>query len=702
MSCIESTVNNNDIEEVYEFKIALKNLRLFDSSNPPLEPINYYKQQLSNLILLAQNKCDAAVTGSNPQQYPSENKAALSSAIEDARNVKNTGAAIDQFKTAIQQLNDAIASFDSSKNPEADKSVLAALISEARSRHASAVEGTEPLQYASGSKSALMSAINSAQVGKDNIYATEDQVSDAVTALSNALDIFISRRVSVGIQDVGAIVEAAKPGEDPLSVIAYTTKLTIAASERVDASDSVKSREYISGVNSFIKRAAPLVASLESTEERLEAFTEIMKAVETAVQKADLAGPEGTRLNQLSAGLAGKLLEKEASVVLSRSTGDKKIYANLSPAAVTELTGKLTKIEDLSIKLQDKLTSAGIKETVEKRALLDIPAAEGINSFEAELPDGLLNSMKSKSIDTVKLAAGALSMEFKPDVLGGSGGQPVKLSVNTKHKPGMVEVKIHAFTGSSQGSSSDYIALKDRVLVKVQYSPQSGEDTKNITVMYIDSQNREVNMSGWYDGDEGAVLFYTDHFSTFIVKSNPVSFKDISEGFWGEEAINVMAAKGIVSGKPGGKYDPDGTVTRAEFVKLVACVMNSVDDAAVSKLADVSESKWYYKYVASAEKAGLINAAPGTEFSPEENISRYDMAMILYNAIKQPSQEDYEKFTGFSDTGSLSKFSKSRLATVVKNELMLGNNGKFRPEDTASRAEAAQVVYRLYKIIKGL
>ena len=129
----------------------------------------------------------AAVEGTAPGQYPAGSKGTLEAAILDAESVSHSA---DQsiVDAAVVTLNDAIAAFQASVIGPSDTSALSAAITSAQTLHDGATEGTDPGEYAVGSKATLQSAIDVAA----SITSAEDQtvVDAAVVTLNDAVADF--------------------------------------------------------------------------------------------------------------------------------------------------------------------------------------------------------------------------------------------------------------------------------------------------------------------------------------------------------------------------------------------------------------------------------------------------------------------------------------------------------------------------------
>ncbi len=204
-------------------------------------------------------------------------------------------------------------------------------------------------------------------------------------------------------------------------------------------------------------------------------------------------------------------------------------------------------------------------------------------------------------------------------------------------------------------------------------------------------------MVGKYNAETGEVEFTTDHFSKYIIKSMAVTFNDVTAEFWGKKYIEAMASKGVINGIPDGSYDPNGKVTRAQFAKMLTIVAGLYDENADVGFTDVNKKDWFYKYVASAAKAGIILGYPDGSFDPDMYISRQDMAVMVSRVIGNSTLENADGILDFVDKSEVSAYAKNSVAIIVRSEIMKGKPGRiFDPKGDATRAEAAVVIYNYF------
>lgn len=177
------------------------------------------------------------------------------------------------------------------------------------------------------------------------------------------------------------------------------------------------------------------------------------------------------------------------------------------------------------------------------------------------------------------------------------------------------------------------------------------------------------------------------------------SFDDLEDAEWAREAIEYLADKKIVNGVGGNYFDPNGFVTREQFVLMIVNALELYVDGAVSSFKDMPEGHWAYDAVSSAFAKDIILGYTDTEFGTGENITRQDMAVIAYRASKFAGYSfDSAEFSDFTDEEDISDYARESVASMSKSGIINGyTDGRFGPTDTATRAQAAQIIYSIIK-----
>lgn len=178
--------------------------------------------------------------------------------------------------------------------------------------------------------------------------------------------------------------------------------------------------------------------------------------------------------------------------------------------------------------------------------------------------------------------------------------------------------------------------------------------------------------------------------------ANP--FVDVPDDVWYKKAVDYVYENGLFNGTSSTTFTPSKAMTRGMFVQVLANMTTSYDadyyKARDSYYEDVYKKSWMSAAVRWASDARIVNGTSVTRFSPDNALTREQMAVMLFNyAEKSGNSVDYStaKAETFSDYTSVSSWAKQAIAWAVDNGVINGTDGLLNPKGTATRAQVAQV-----------
>jgi hypothetical protein len=237
--------------------------------------------------------------------------------------------------------------------------------------------------------------------------------------------------------------------------------------------------------------------------------------------------------------------------------------------------------------------------------------------------------------------------------------------------------------------------FKQPITIKLPIKNAAGLDKELLSVAKIVNGSLQFQ-GGVVNGD--FIVEPRDTFSSYAVVENKLTFSDIAGvQAWAGRQIQVVAAKGAIEGVGAGKFAPQSNVTRAEFAKMLIRALNLENNSATHSFNDVKAYDWFAPYVAVASEKGIITGRNASEFDPAATITRAEMATMISRALKSinpSSSTDITALSKFSDSAKISASLRDGVAFAASHNLIIGNAGKFNPNDTATRAEAAVIIYR--------
>ncbi len=230
----------------------------------------------------------------------------------------------------------------------------------------------------------------------------------------------------------------------------------------------------------------------------------------------------------------------------------------------------------------------------------------------------------------------------------------------------------------------------------IPYKAKPAEDRNKLLVYFINNkgQSRPLKLSK-FDHENNSMKFQTTHLSLYAVGYNETYFDDVKD-HWAKTNIEFLASREIVKGKSAVQFDPNGNVTRAEFVTmLVNCTDKDIAKSVSEGFDDVATGAWYFDDINWAVKEGIVKGYGNGRFGPNDVITREQMAVMTDNFIKamKARLDIVNKKTGFTDQEKINSWSAEAVANMQQFGIIKGKtSGSFDPQGTATRAEAATIL----------
>jgi bacillolysin len=179
------------------------------------------------------------------------------------------------------------------------------------------------------------------------------------------------------------------------------------------------------------------------------------------------------------------------------------------------------------------------------------------------------------------------------------------------------------------------------------------------------------------------------------------AFSDVSTSYWGYNAISSLSSKGIVSGYPDGAFQPDASITRAEFATMLVKALGLNTAGTSGQFTDVTADDWYYGSVNAAVYDGLVSGMGDNLFAPNALITREQMAVMVAKALGTNAPAvDGTELNAFSDSSAVSSWAVSGMEEAVKVGIVSGMTADtLAPMDNATRAQAAAMIYKLLTVL---
>ncbi|WP_190287511.1 S-layer homology domain-containing protein [Paenibacillus darwinianus] len=435
--------------------------------------------------------------------------------------------------------------------------------------------------------------------------------------------------------------------------------------------------------------------------------------VPPAERPAGLANDAAVKLGELADNIANatgearkRLIEQVLAAAITAITEIGNFNASGKAVTVGGETTVQLGISDLKStidaikKVVDALKAVApdaVAELPELILTVKVDSATG-NAAEVGLDAATIAAATAAGIAGVQIELGSGFSAILP--LGGqiNGAATLTVSSQAIHQDGAAS---DAFELGLTVDGKAVTAFDEPIEVSIPLTNAAGKDEQLLALAKLDEGKLRIVGGKVVNGK---LVEKRSEFSQYVVVENKVSFNDIaSVQAWAGRPITVVAAKGSINGKAAGVFAPTDKVTRAEFATMLIGALDLESRSATESFIDVQGTEWFAPYVAAAVKHGIITGRSETVFAPSATITRAEMAAMISRAVKVTARvrevtDADAALKGFSDAPSINASLKAGVALAASKGLVIGNKGKFNPNGTATRAEAAVVIYRALNV----
>lgn len=324
---------------------------------------------------------------------------------------------------------------------------------------------------------------------------------------------------------------------------------------------------------------------------------------------------------------------------------------------------------------------------------------------EGDAIDGamIISKLDDGTVETVTVDRNLVNIGPKNEIYL-QQGQAVVMELTGNYAS--VQVGMRSLTGAEVSykinGTSD--TMKSTVDMYYKVTPAAGKLViQNVSGGILALTKLKVTSKTAATADDSGVIPQTTpeaiRYAMALVRGIDVpQFTDVPEGAWYHDYVYDLVYRGVVNGMTATTYEPEGKLTRAQFVKLLAC---SLADAETLKTYEGkhpfkdSEGHWAEAYIAWAKDKGIVEGVSATEFDPEAPITREQMATIfgryaLKQGIELPKSDNAAG--SFPDADKISEYAREFVELMRIAGILNGyEDGTFRPQGNATRAEAAKL-----------
>ena len=262
------------------------------------------------------------------------------------------------------------------------------------------------------------------------------------------------------------------------------------------------------------------------------------------------------------------------------------------------------------------------------------------------------------------------------------------------------------------------ITIGDTENGTVTVNPTAAKEGTTVTITPVPGEGYQVGTVSVTDrfGQAVAVDQQADGTYTFVMPDGQVTvevtflqgeapdlpFSDVTESDWFYDAVTYAYENGLMDGVGTGLFAPNSETTRAQLVTILHRLAGQPAPSGDSGFSDVETGTWYTDAVAWAAQNGIVNGVSDTQFAPGDDITREQLAVILYRYATYQGYDVSQQadLSGFVDAGTISTYAQEALSWANAQGLVLGfEDDSLRPQGNASRAQIAAVLMRFCQTV---
>ena len=180
-------------------------------------------------------------------------------------------------------------------------------------------------------------------------------------------------------------------------------------------------------------------------------------------------------------------------------------------------------------------------------------------------------------------------------------------------------------------------------------------------------------------------------------------FNDVTPSSWYWSYVNKSHSLGLMTGATETLFKPNANMNRAMVATVLYRMSGSPKTSYKKYFNDVPKGQYFSIPVTWAKKNGVINGYTDGTFKPTKNVTREEMATMIYNYAKYTGVDvsKGKSIASFKDSNKVSSYAKNPMKWAYKNNIITGkdNGTRLDPKGTATRAECAKMLVQAYNIL---
>ena len=240
--------------------------------------------------------------------------------------------------------------------------------------------------------------------------------------------------------------------------------------------------------------------------------------------------------------------------------------------------------------------------------------------------------------------------------------------------------------------------------VTLNVQPNDGYTLENITVIDDLAKNIDIDDKNTFYMPSSNVTVkatFTESSENITNDENVVTndekdcpssaFADLQQNAWYHQAVDFVLENGLMNGYNNTEFAPNNNISRAQLAQILYNKQGRPEVNGNSVFTDVPKGEWYADAVNWAASEGIVNGYGNGIFAPNDNITREQLAVMLWQYAQKPNYNNKE--LTFHDVAQISDYASDALYWAVENGILNGyEDSTLRPKGLATRAQAAQML----------
>ena len=254
--------------------------------------------------------------------------------------------------------------------------------------------------------------------------------------------------------------------------------------------------------------------------------------------------------------------------------------------------------------------------------------------------------------------------------------------------------------GKSAGAVSSYTFSAVEAAHTISAAFVKAEDLP----YYLDGDGNKVFI-GFASSASGEMKYIAPDGETVLLTPNPKNFTDIA-GHWAKDYIDFVTQREIFVGTGADTFSPDTGMTRAMFATVIGRLYErscgALTTSETHAFTDCDYSEWYGSYIGWCSENGIIEGVGGGLFEPGREITRQEMAAVLYRFAQflEASGASSDTALNYPDAAEIDSWAREAASYCQETGIIGGrDNGRFAPQETATRAEVATILERFVETV---